>query len=113
MSKIITDIDRPFDASQSAYDRSPLDHHELLSGHYWAELRVFLAVAKVRSFNRAAEMLGVSQPTVSKSVRRLQDVLGAQLILISARGVQLTERGEELATLLTKLDKTLCGDQLI
>jgi Bacterial regulatory helix-turn-helix protein, lysR family len=34
-------------------------------------------VAKIKSFNRAAEITNTSQPTVSRQVKRLQDVLGS------------------------------------
>jgi len=44
-----------FDQSQKDLNRSPLDDRRILSGPFWAELRVFLAVAKAKSFNRAGE----------------------------------------------------------
>jgi Bacterial regulatory helix-turn-helix protein, lysR family len=65
-----------FDEEQQAFNRSPLDDEKLLSGQFWGELRVFLAVAKTKSFNRAAEITNTSQPTVSRQVKRLQDVVG-------------------------------------
>ena len=79
----------------------------LLSGQYWAELRIFAEVARAKSFNRAAERLGLSQPTISRKVRRLQDVIGAQLFLSTRQGVKLTQRGEELAAALLVLDHSL------
>ena len=79
----------------------------LLSGQYWAELRIFAEVARAKSFNRAAERLGLSQPTISRKVRRLQDVIGAQLFMSSKQGVRLTQRGEELARALLVLDHSL------
>ena len=79
----------------------------LLSGQFWGELRVFLAVAKTKSFNRAAEITNTSQPTVSRQVKRLQDVVGSQLFISTARGVKLTQKGEALAHALCRLDHTL------
>lgn len=79
----------------------------LLSGQYWAELRIFAEVARAKSFNRAAERLGLSQPTIGRKVRRLQDVIGAQLFVSSKQGVHLTQRGEELAEALLVFDKSL------
>jgi DNA-binding transcriptional LysR family regulator len=80
-------------------------HRGALSSRYcWAEFRVFLAVAKARSFNGAAELLNMSQPTVSRRVKRLQDVLGSQLLSITRQGVTLTRSGEELAHGLARLD---------
>ncbi len=79
----------------------------LLSGQYWAELRIFAEVARAKSFNRAAERLGLSQPTIGRKVRRLQDVIGAQLFVSSKQGVKLTQRGEELAEALLVFDQSL------
>lgn len=86
---------------------SALGNPHVLSGPFWAELRVFLAVAKARSFNRAAEDLNMSQPTVSRQVRRLQDVLGTQLVMPTQAGIRLTRQGEELARSLHDLDQRL------
>jgi DNA-binding transcriptional LysR family regulator len=96
----------PFDEEQHLNKR-PLDEATLLSGQFWGELRVFLAVAKTKSFNRAAEMTNTSQPTVSRQVKRLQDVVGSQLFISTPRGVMLTPQGEALARALTRLDHTL------
>jgi DNA-binding transcriptional LysR family regulator len=98
---------RPFDEEQQSFNRSPLDDETLLSGQFWGELRVFLAVAKTKSFNRAAEMLSTSQPTVSRQVKRLQDIVGSQLFISTPRGVKLTQKGEALARALSRLDHTL------
>ncbi len=87
--------------------RRGLDETKILSGPFWGELRVFLAVAKARSYNRAAEALNMSQPTVSRQVRRLQDVMGAQLVVPTQTGITLTRQGEELARSLHDLDQKL------
>jgi DNA-binding transcriptional LysR family regulator len=97
----------PFDDEQQSFNKSPLDDEALLSGQFWGELRVFLAVAKTKSFNRAAEITNTSQPTVSRQVKRLQDVVGSQLFISTPRGVRLTQKGEELARALSRLDHTL------
>lgn len=97
----------PFDEEQQSLNKSPLDEETLLSGQFWGELRVFLAVAKSKSFNRAAEMTNTSQPTVSRQVKRLQDVVGSQLFISTPRGVKLTKKGEALAQALSRLDHTL------
>jgi len=97
----------PFDEEQQSLNRSPLDDETLLSGQFWGELRVFLAVAKTKSFNRAAEITNTSQPTVSRQVKRLQDVVGSQLFISTPRGVKLTPKGEALAKALSRLDHTL------
>ncbi len=98
---------RPFEEEQQSLNKSPLDDEALLSGQFWGELRVFLAVAKTKSFNRAAEITNTSQPTVSRQVKRLQDAVGSQLFLSTPRGVKLTQKGEALARALSRLDHTL------
>ena len=97
----------PFDPDQRNLVRSPLDNENILSGQFWGELRVFLAVAKAKSFNRAAEVLNTSQPTVSRQVRRLQDLMGSQLFVPTQNGVKLTAKGQALAQSLTQLDHSL------
>ena len=97
----------PFQSDQRLLNLSPVDTDKLLSGQFWGELRVFLAVAKAKSFNRAAEILNTSQPTVSRQVKRLQDLMGSQLFVPTQQGVRLTAKGEELANALTKLDLAL------
>lgn len=79
----------------------------LLSGPYWDELRTFLAVAKSKSFNRAAVMLNKSQPSVSRSIHRLQSMVGSQLLVSSKKGIVLTERGRELAEALMAFDQRI------
>jgi DNA-binding transcriptional LysR family regulator len=95
------------DQSQGAISKAPIDDPHMLSGDYWGELRVFLAVAKAKSFNRAAEELNLSRPTVSSRVKRLQDLMGAQLLVPSAAGIALTKKGKKLAERLIALDHNL------
>jgi DNA-binding transcriptional LysR family regulator len=97
----------PFDKTQVRLNKTPLEDPNLLSGPFWGELRVFLAVAKAKSFNKAAEVLGMSQPTVSRHVKRLQDLMDAQLMVPTLSGIKLTDRGQELAQSLVALDQKL------
>jgi DNA-binding transcriptional LysR family regulator len=60
------------------------------------QLKIFLAVAKLNSFTRAAEELGMSQPDVSIHVRHLQDEVGINLFEIVGKKTYLTEAGEVL-----------------
>jgi DNA-binding transcriptional LysR family regulator len=71
---------------------------------YWTELRIFLEVAKSKSFNKAAEELGISQPTVGRAVRRLETALNIKLLGAGARGVVLTPAGSRLARALESVD---------
>ncbi|GAA0417556.1 MULTISPECIES: LysR substrate-binding domain-containing protein [Leifsonia] len=60
-------------------------------------LRTFLAVADTRSFTRAAGRLGISQPTVSQHVRRLEEAAKRQLVARDTREVRLTDNGDAMA----------------
>jgi DNA-binding transcriptional LysR family regulator len=59
-------------------------------------LRTFVAVVDLRSFTRAAQSLGITQPAVSAQVKRLQQLLGGELLDKSAPGVSLTPMGESV-----------------
>lgn len=83
------------------------DAPALLSGPFWGELRYFLAVAKTRSLSQAAQLLHSSQPTVGRAVKRLEDLIGAQLVIPSVKGIALTERGSMLAASLRNIDLEL------
>lgn len=59
-------------------------------------LQTFSIVARQGSVSRAAEVLGLSQPAVSRQLAQLQHHLGEPLYERSASGVRLTRTGEEL-----------------
>src|ERR1700733_1111118 len=60
------------------------------------DLLAFLAVAKERSFTRAAAQLGVSQSALSHTIRGLEERLGLRLLTRTTRSVSATEVGERL-----------------
>jgi len=57
-------------------------------------LRYFVEVVRQNSFTRAAEALHVTQPTISKMVKGLEDEFGGSLLLREGRGVKLTDAGQ-------------------
>jgi len=59
-------------------------------------LLAFLAVARERSFTKAAAQLGVSQSALSHTIRGLEERLGLRLLTRTTRSVSPTEAGERL-----------------
>lgn len=75
-------------------------------------LRYFLAVAREQSFSLAAQRLYLSQPTLSRQLRELEEELGKKLLIRGNKGVTLTEEGmmlrkraEEIVELLDKTEQ--------
>ena len=87
------------------------------------QLRYFVAAARAGTFTRAAEQEGVTQPSLSQQVRKLEDSLGVPLFERRGRSVRLTQAGERLLPeartllrkaaytrqLVTELTNEVCG----
>ena len=56
-------------------------------------LRYFLAVAREENMSRAAETLHVTQPTLSKQLKALEDELGKKLFTRHSFSIELTDEG--------------------
>jgi len=76
-----------------------------------AHLRSFLAIVRYGGYHRAADALHLTQPAVSRHIRRLEEQLGEPLFARRGRGVELTTYGEraagELGDLLAAHDQTV------
>ena len=75
-------------------------------------LRYFLAVAREENMSRAAELLHVTQPTLSKALKALEDELGKKLftrhsfsIALTEEGVLLRNRAEDLVSMADKIEQ--------
>lgn len=72
-------------------------------------LRYVVAAAEYRSFRRAAAALNITQPTLSKRIRELEDRLGVLLFERSTGGAHLTAEGEDFVAgtrrVLAELDR--------
>ena len=78
------------------------------------ELRVlqyFLAIAREQSISKAAEFLHISQPTLSRQIKDMEEELGKQLFIRGNRKITLTEEGmilrkrsEEILNLVKKTE---------
>lgn len=73
-----------------------------LAGLPLASIRVFEAAARLRSFTRAAEELGMTQAAVSWQIKALETRLGLSLFRRLPREVQPTEPGERLSRAATE-----------
>ncbi|MBC2835966.1 LysR family transcriptional regulator [Paragemmobacter straminiformis] len=60
------------------------------------KLEMFIALANERHFGRAAEVCGVTQPTLSSAIRQLEDQLGVQLVFRGSRFQGLTPEGQRV-----------------
>lgn len=75
-------------------------------------LRYFLAVAREENMSRAAELLHVTQPTLSKALKSLEDELGKKLftrhsfsIALTEEGILLRNRAEDLVSMADKIEQ--------
>ena len=75
-------------------------------------LRYFLAVAREENMTRAAEMLHVTQPTLSKTLKALEEELGKKLftrrsfsIRLTDEGILLRDRAEDLVAMADKIEQ--------
>lgn len=62
-----------------------------------SDLQYFLEVASTLNISRAAERLGIRQPSLSQALQRLERATGAPLLLRGRTGVRLTKAGERVA----------------
>ena len=79
-------------------------------------LRYFLMVAREESITRAAEILHITQPTLSRQLSQLEEELGVKLfergarrITLTNEGILLRRRAEELTLLADKTEKESSG----
>ncbi len=57
-------------------------------------LQIFIEVARQKSVGKAAKILAVSQPAVTKTIRELEEILGVKLFEKDGRGIKLARIGE-------------------
>ncbi|HXZ10048.1 MAG TPA: LysR substrate-binding domain-containing protein [Paraburkholderia sp.] len=67
------------------------------------QLRVFIEVARLQSFSRAGDEIGLTQSAVSRCVRELEAEIGLKLIDRTTREVQLTDVGDNLIASVSRL----------
>src|SRR4029453_10557953 len=60
------------------------------------DLRYFEAIAELGHLGRAAEQLHLTQPALTRCIRRLEETFGTELFQRVGRGIELTSAGEAL-----------------
>lgn len=67
------------------------------------DLQYLIAVADLRSFNKAADKCHVSQPALSNQIRKLEETLGVILFERNNKRVMITESGEQMVTIARRI----------
>ena len=75
---------------------SSYEHSSQMARENITDLIAFLAIARERSFTKAAARLGVSPSALSHTIRALEERLGIRLLTRTTRSVAPTEAGERL-----------------
>jgi len=73
----------------------------------FVKMETFLTVARERSFSRASAKLGISQPAVTQQIKYIENYLEAKIIDRKKNGIRLTPEGEELYSVVTRLEKCI------
>lgn len=73
------------------------------------QLVAFLRVAETASFSRAAGALGISQPSLSRTIKAIESAIGARVFNRDTRNVELTSVGAELRLIATRMVKEYEG----
>src|SRR4029079_10807305 len=63
----------------------------------YRQFEILIAAAESESFSAAAHRLGISQPSLSESIRRIEREIGARLFERTTRSLKLTDQGRAAA----------------
>ena len=73
----------------------------------FVKLETFLTVVRERSFSKASAKLGISQPAVTQQIKFIEKYLGVKIIERKKNGIKLTNEGDELYKIATRLEKEI------
>lgn len=73
----------------------------------WDDFRFFLATSESGSFSKAANFLGVTQPTISRRIDHLEQLLSVRLFDRLPNGVNLTAEGESILLAARDIERTV------
>ena len=81
------------------------------------QLRYFLRIAHFKSFTRASEELGISQPALSRSIQKLEEEFGVPVLVRKSKSVELTDAGttlknraEQILSIVDDTKAEICDD---
>lgn len=77
----------------------------------FVKLETFLTVARERSFSKASAKLGISQPAVTQQIKFIEKYLACKVIERKKNGIKLTNEGEELYKIATRLEKEILSSE--
>ena len=84
------------------------------------DLEYFIAVVEHGSFSRAATACGISQPTLSAQIRRMEELLGVTLVerrqgavAVSAEGAEVLSAAREIMDAFHRVERTTMGDGVL
>ena len=77
----------------------------------FVKMETFLTVARERSFSKASSKLGISQPAVTQQIKFIEKYLGCKVIERKKNGIKLTNEGEELYKIATRLEKEILSSE--
>ena len=77
----------------------------------FVKLETLLTVARERSFSKASAKLGISQPAVTQQIKLIEKYLACKVIERKKNGIKLTNEGEELYKIATRLEKEILSSE--
>ena len=84
------------------------------SNYDFNKYKVFYAVAQSKSFSKAANLLYISQPAVSHSIKELENQLNTKLFFRNKKDVLLTEEGQKLLGYVkSAFDNIMLAEQML
>jgi DNA-binding transcriptional LysR family regulator len=75
----------------------------------WEKVKSFYYIGRLGSFTKAAQVLRLSQPSLSRQIAQLESHLGSPLFARRKKGVELTRKGEELLEIVATIFVDLTG----
>jgi DNA-binding transcriptional LysR family regulator len=70
-----------------------------------SQIHYFLALLETRNFTRAAERCGISQPSLTNAIKRLERTFGGRLFCRDRKNIELTDLGRAVQPYLEQIDQ--------